>query len=75
MGVWLALVVGFGLYTTVTIVLLASVGETLNVGRVVAGNLLSLAAMAGFLLRSHPLITSTADPLGGEGRAPSHPPG
>jgi hypothetical protein len=75
MGVWLGLVVSFGLYTNVTVVIASSAGQPLPLWRMVAGSLLSTVAMAVFLLRSHPHLMSAGEPLGAEGAAPPHPPG
>jgi hypothetical protein len=74
MGVWLGLVVSFGLYLAVTLVVASGAGQPFSVGKTVAGSLLSTAAMAIYLLRVHPHLTS-GQPLGAEGRAPPHPPG
>jgi hypothetical protein len=74
MGVWLGLVVSFGLYLSVTLVVTSGAGQPFSPWRMVIGSLLSTMAMAIYLLRVHPHLTS-GQPLGAEGRAPPHPPG
>lgn len=73
MGVWLGLVVSFGLYLSVTLVVASGAGQPFSPWKMVVGSLLSTTAMAVYLLRVHPHLTS-GQPLGAEGRAPPHPP-
>jgi hypothetical protein len=75
MGVWLGLVLSFCFYTIVTVVVASATGQALPLWRAVAGSMLSTVAMAAFLLRIHPHLTSGSEPLGAEGLAPPHPPG
>jgi hypothetical protein len=76
MGVWIGLVVAFGLFAGLTYMLGAATGDRLSPWSVVSGSLLGVLGMAGYLWRRHPLLGRSFDqaPLGGEGRAPAHPP-
>jgi hypothetical protein len=76
MGVWIGLVVAFGMFAGLTYMLGAATGDRLSPWPVVTGSLLGVLGMAGYLWRRHPRLGRSFDqaPLGGEGRAPTHPP-
>ncbi len=75
-GVWIGLVVAFGMFAGLTFMLGAATGDRLSPWPVVTGSLLGVLGMAGYLWRRHPRLGRSFDqaPLGGEGRAPTHPP-
>ena len=77
MGVWIGLVVAFGLFAGLTYMLGTATGERLSPWPVVSGSLLGVLGMAGYLWRRHPRLGRSFDdaPLGAEGQAPPHPPG
>lgn len=75
MGVWLALVIVFAAYISMTLIVGASAGLELPLARVFIGSLLSTVAMAAFLFGRHRYRWASAEPLGAEGHAPPHPPG
>lgn len=76
MGVWIGLVVAFGLFAGVTYMVGTATGGRLSPWSVVSGSLLGVLGMAGYLWRRHPRLGRSFDqaPLGGEGRASAHPP-
>ena len=77
MGVWLGMVVSFGLFAGLTYMLGTATGERLSPWSVVvSGSLLGVLGMAGYLWRRHPRFGRSFDeaPLGGEGPTPPHPP-
>ena len=77
MGVWIGLVVAFGLYAGLTYMLGTATGERLSPWPVVTGSLLGVLGMAGYLWRRHPRLRRSFDqaPLGAEVQPPPHPPG
>lgn len=77
MGVWIGLVVAFGLFAGLTYMLGAATGERLAPWLVVTGSLLAVLGMAGYLWRRHPTLRRSFDraPLGSEVQPPPHPPG
>jgi hypothetical protein len=77
MGVWIGLVVAFGLFAGITYMLGVSTGERLSPWPVVTGSLLGVLGMAGYLWRRHPRLRRSFDeaPLGAEVKPPPHPPG
>jgi hypothetical protein len=77
MGVWIGLVVAFGLFAGLTYMLGTATGERLSPWPVVSGSLLGVLGMAGYLWRRHPRLVRSFDqaPLGAEIPAPPHPPG
>jgi len=76
MGVWLGLVVAFGLFAGLTYMLWAATDERLSPWSVVSGSLLGVLGMAGYLWRRHPRFGRSFDeaPLGAEVPPPPHPP-
>jgi hypothetical protein len=76
MGIWIGLVVAFGLYAGLTYMLATATGERLSPWPVVTGSLLGVLGMAGYLWRRHPRLRRSFDqaPLGAEVRPPPHPP-
>jgi hypothetical protein len=76
MGVWIGLVVAFGLFAGLTYMLGTASGERLSPLAVVSGSLLGVLGMAGYLWRRHPRLGRSFDqsPLGAEVPPPPHPP-
>ncbi len=76
MGVWLGLVVAFGLFAGLTYMLGTATGDRLSPWSVVSGSLLGVLGMAGYLWRRHPRLGRSFQeaPLGAEEKAPPHPP-
>ena len=76
MGVWIGLVVAFGLFAGLTYMLGRASGDRLSPWAVISGSLLGVLGMAGYLWRRHPRLGRSFDeaPLGSEVRAPPHPP-
>jgi hypothetical protein len=64
------------MFAGLTYMLGAATGDRLSPWPVVTGSLLGVLGMAGYLWRRHPRLGRSFDqaPLGGEGRAPTHPP-
>ena len=77
MGLWLGLVVAFGLFAGLTYMLGTATGDRLSPWLVVSGSLLGVLGMAGYLWRRHPALVRSFDeaPLGAEVKPPPHPPG
>jgi hypothetical protein len=77
MGVWLGLVVAFGLFAGLTYMLGTATGSRLSPWLVISGSLLGVLGMAGYLWRRHPRLGRSFDkaPLGDEVTPPPHPPG
>jgi hypothetical protein len=76
MGVWIGLVVAFGLFAGLMYMLAAATGERLSPWTTVSGSLLGVLGMAGYLWRQYPHLGRSFDeaPLGDELPAPPHPP-
>jgi hypothetical protein len=76
MGVWIGLVVAFGVFAGLTYMLAAATGEWLSPWTTVSGSLLGVLGMAGYLWRRHPRLSRSFDEaaLGDEILPPSHPP-
>lgn len=76
MGVWLGLVVAFGLFAGLTYMLGTATGSRLAPWSVVSASLLGVLGMAGYLWRRHPRLGRWFDeaPLGAEVKPPPHPP-
>jgi hypothetical protein len=76
MGVWIGLVVAFGLFAGLTYMLGSASGDRLSPWAVISGSLLGVLGMGGYLWRRHPRLGRSFDeaPLGSEVRAPPHPP-
>ena len=72
MGVWIGLVVAFGLYAGLTYMLGTATGERLSPWPVVTGSLLGVLGMAGYLWRRHPRLRRSFDqaPLGAKSSRP-----
>jgi hypothetical protein len=77
MGVWIGLVVAFGLFAGLMYMLAAATGERLSPWTTVSGSLLGVLGMAGYLWRRHPGLARSFDEaaLGDEVVPPPHPPG
>lgn len=77
MGVWIGLVVAFGLFAGLTYMMGTATGERLSAWPVISGSLLGVLGMAGYLWRRHPRLGRSFDhaPLGDEVTPPPHPPG
>ncbi len=76
MGVWIGLVVVFGLFTGLTWMMGTATGERLSAWPIVTGGLLGVVGMAWYLWRGHPRLAQSFEeaPLGDEVTPPSHPP-
>jgi hypothetical protein len=76
MGVWIGLLLAFGLFAGATYSLGLVSGERFSPWPVIVGSLLGVLGMAGYLWRRHPrLVRSLQDvPLGSEVPPPPHPP-
>jgi hypothetical protein len=76
MGVWIGLVVAFGLFAGLTYMMGTATGERLSPWPVVSGSLLGVLGMAAYLWRRHPRLARSFDdaPLGAEVPPPPHPP-
>ena len=76
MGVWLGMVLAFGLFAGLTYMLGTATDERLSPWSVVSGSLLGVLGMAGYLWRRHPRFGRSFDqaPLGDEVRSPPQPP-
>jgi len=77
MGLWIGLVVAFGLFAGMMFMLTTATGGRLPLWSVVGGTLAGIGGMAAYLWRRHPRLERTfrQAPLGAEERAPAHPPG
>jgi hypothetical protein len=77
MGVWIGLVVAFGLFAGLTYMMGTATDERLSPWPVISGSLLGVLGMAGYLWRRHPRLGRSFDDasLGAEVPAPPHPPG
>jgi hypothetical protein len=77
MGVWIGLVIGFGLFGGITYMVTTASGNALPAWSVFGGSLVGFAGMAWYLWRRHPRLEQTfrEAPLGAEEPAPGHPPG
>lgn len=75
MGLWIGLVVAFGLFAGVSLMLSTATGERLSSWLVISGSLLGVLGMAGYLWRRHPRLGQSleAAPLGSEVPGPPHP--
>jgi hypothetical protein len=76
MGVWIGLVVAFGLFAGLTYMTGTATDERLSPGPVISGSLLGVLGMAGYLWRRHPRLGRSFEDasLGAEVPAPPHPP-
>jgi hypothetical protein len=76
MGVWIGLVVAFGLFAGLTYVVGITTGDRLSPWSVVSGSLLGVLGMAGFLWRRHPRLRRSfrQAALGDEVKPSLHPP-
>jgi hypothetical protein len=76
MGVWLGLVIAFGLFVGLAYMLTTSTGQRLPAWSVLGGGLLGVGAMGAYLWRRHPQLGQSLRqvPLGSEVKAPPHPP-
>jgi hypothetical protein len=77
MGLWIGLVVAFGLFAGLTYLVEMATGERISPWSVVSGSLLGVLGMAGFLWRRHPRLRRSfrQAALGVEVKPPVHPPG
>lgn len=76
MGVWIGLLVAFGLFAGLTYGLGVASGERFSPWLVIGGSLLGVLGMAGYLWRRHPRLARSLQevPLGSEVPPPPHPP-
>lgn len=76
MGVWIGLVVAFGLFSGLTYMVGTAAGERLAAWPVVSGSLLGVLGMAAYLWRGHPRLRGSFNDasLGDEVPPPPHPP-
>ena len=76
MGVWIGLLVAFGLFAGETYMLALASGERFSPWSVISGSVLGVLGMAGYLWRRHPRLGRSFDeaPLGSEVPPPPHPP-
>lgn len=75
MGVWIGLVIAFCFTAGITCMLAVATGERVPLWSVLGGSFLGVAVMGWYLLRRHPGIRDTDQPLGDEVEAPPHPGG
>jgi hypothetical protein len=77
MGVWIGLVVAFGLFAGLTYMVGMATGDRLSPWSVVSGSLFGVLGMGGYLWRRHPRFRRSfyKAPLGDEVDPPPHPPG
>ncbi len=77
MGIWIGLVVAFGLFAGLTYMVEMATGERISPWSVVSGSLLGVLGMAGFLWRRHPRLRRSfrQAALGDEVKPPDHPSG
>jgi hypothetical protein len=76
MGVWIGLVVAFGLFAGEVYMLATASGERFSPWLVLSGSVLGVLGMAGYLWRRHPRLRRSFQdaPLGSEVPPPPHPP-
>jgi hypothetical protein len=76
MGVWLGLVIAFGLFAGETYMLGTASGERFSPWLVISGSVLGVLGMAGYLWRRQPGLGRSFHeaPLGSEVPPPPHPP-
>ncbi len=76
MGVWIGLLVAFGVFAGLVYMLGLASGERIAPWPVIAGSLLAVLGMAGYLWRGHPRLSRSFEeqPLGSEVPPPPHPP-
>jgi hypothetical protein len=76
MGVWIGLVVTFGLFAGLTYMVGMSTGDRLSPWSVVSGSLFGVLGMGGYLWWRHPRLARSFHeaPLGDEVKPPAHPP-
>jgi hypothetical protein len=77
MGVWIGLVVAFGLFAGLTYMVGMATGDRLSPWSVVSGSLFGVLGMGGYLWRRHPRLRRSfyKAPLGDEVKPPPHPSG
>jgi hypothetical protein len=77
MGVWIGLVVAFGLFAGLTYMVGLATGDRFSPWSVVSGSLFGVLGMGGYLWRRHPRLVRSFHkaPLGDEVTPPPHPPG
>jgi hypothetical protein len=77
MGVWIGLVVAFGLFAGLTYMVGVATGDRLSPWSVVSGSLFGVLGMGGYLWRRHPRLGRSFHQaaLGDEVPPPAHPPG
>jgi hypothetical protein len=76
MGVWFGLLITFAFFAGHVYMLGLASGERIAPWSVIAGSLLSVLGMAGYLWRHHPQLSRSfhEEPLGSEVPPPPHPP-
>jgi hypothetical protein len=77
MGVWIGLVVAFGLFAGLTYMMGTATGDRLSSWSVLSGSLLGVLGMGAYLWRRHPRLVRSfrRAPLGDEVKPPPHPSG
>jgi hypothetical protein len=77
MGVWIGLVVAFGLFAGLTYMVGMATGDRLSPLSVASGSLFGVLGMGAYLWRRHPRLGRSfyKAPLGDEVKPPPHPPG
>ena len=77
MGVWIGLVVAFGLFAGLTYMMGTATGDRLSSWSVLSGSLFGVLGMGGYLWRRHPRLGRSfrQAALGDEVPPPAHPPG
>jgi hypothetical protein len=75
MGVWIGLVLAFGLFAGVTYMVGVASGDRLSLRSVVSGSLFGVLGMGVYLWRRHPRLGRSfrLAPLGDEVKSPPHP--
>jgi len=76
MGVWFGLLIAFAFFAGHVYMLGLASGERIAPWSVIAGSLLAVLGMAGYLWRGHPRLSRSfrEEPLGSEVPPPPHPP-
>jgi hypothetical protein len=76
MGIWIGLLIAFGIFAGMTYALAAASGERFSPWSVIIGSVLGVLGMAWYLWRRHPRLARSFHeaPLGSEVPPPPHPP-
>ena len=75
MGVWIGLVVAFGLFAGLTYMMGTATGDRLSSWSVLSGSLFGVLGMGAYLWQRHPRLVRSfrQAPLGDEVKPPPHP--